>query len=504
MKHTIKKLSIWLLTAVLLVTALAALSLQASAADAASTPIYIGSVQLSDGDYLATDADTPTETKPASGSYAFYNGGTLTLHDFTLTGDTGIGSDDPLTVVLEGKNVINVTNDDGLENDYGLTIKGSGSLTITTMEYDGIEVDDGDLIIESGTITITVLQTDPNFPADGIDITDGDIYINGGTLTIVATDHGIESDNSIEDDEHFFGVYINGGTVDITAKDEGIDAEDSLEIKGGTVIVRDADIGLDCGGNVLIEGGTIDITSQDDGIEASDALTVNGGSIKITSEYNAIESYWDMTINGGSITANAAVDGLACYGTLTVNGGSLQIIAEDCAAWGLEIVLSPEVEPAFGKIVEEIAGDGTVWYYAADKNGNPLTEVDSDVEVKLTNDTLNNTLWLPVLMKLYNTSLPITASTTEGGEISGEGTKMVKYGRNYTYTITPDEGYAIADVLVNGKSVGAVSEYTFTKVRRAQVIEVIFAPDPEAVPETPVEEPADDIADPMYSYEDIA
>ncbi len=115
------------------------------------------------------------------------------------------------------------------------------------------------------------------------------------------------------------------------------------------------------------------------------------------------------------------------------------------------------------------------------------------------------TLWLPVLARLYMTTNPITAIAGEGGAISDEGVVQVKYGRNAVYTITADEGYIIADVLVNGKSVGAVSEYTFKKVRRPQVIEVIFAVDPDAVVEEPieepVEEPADDIADPMYSYE---
>ena len=93
------------------------------------------------------------------------------------------------------------------------------------------------------------------------------------------------------------------------------------------------------------------------------------------------------------------------------------------------------------------------------------------------------------------TSNPITAIAGEGGSISDEGSTQVKYGRNHSYVITPDEGYVIADVLVNGKSVGAVSEYTFKKVRRPQVIEVVFAP--VVVEEAPVE----DSADPMYSYD---
>ena len=43
-----------------------------------------------------------------------------------------------------------------------------------------------------------------------------------------------------------------------------------------------------------------------------------------------------------------------------------------------------------------------------------------------------------------------------------------------SFTITPDSGYEIADVLVDGTSVGAVSSYTFDKVTADHTIEVSF------------------------------
>ena len=53
-----------------------------------------------------------------------------------------------------------------------------------------------------------------------------------------------------------------------------------------------------------------------------------------------------------------------------------------------------------------------------------------------------------------------------------------------TFTITANEGYVISDVLVDGKSVGAVSSYTFEKVNGRHTIEAKFAPAGEVSEET--------------------
>ena len=72
------------------------------------------------------------------------------------------------------------------------------------------------------------------------------------------------------------------------------------------------------------------------------------------------------------------------------------------------------------------------------------------------------------------TRYTITASAGEGGSISPEGSVRVRRGNDQTFTITPDEGYEIADVLVDGESVGAVRSYTFENVRSRHTIEAIF------------------------------
>ena len=68
----------------------------------------------------------------------------------------------------------------------------------------------------------------------------------------------------------------------------------------------------------------------------------------------------------------------------------------------------------------------------------------------------------------------IKATAGAGGSISPSGNVSVREGRDQTFTITPDKGYAISNVKIDGKSIGAVKSYTFENVSRTHTIEVIF------------------------------
>ena len=68
----------------------------------------------------------------------------------------------------------------------------------------------------------------------------------------------------------------------------------------------------------------------------------------------------------------------------------------------------------------------------------------------------------------------IKATAGAGGSISPYGNVSVREGSDRTFTITPDKGYAVSNVKIDGKSIGAVRSYTFENVRHAHTIEVSF------------------------------
>lgn len=106
----------------------------------------------------------------------------------------------------------------------------------------------------------------------------------------------------------------------------------------------------------------------------------------------------------------------------------------------------------------------------------------------------NNDYWL--LLMMYNRKYEVSAAATEGGTITPAGVTKVKYSKDITYTITPADGYMIADVLVDGESVGAVDAYTFKRVKKDHVITAIFV-------EIPWQNPYSDVTAEDWFYDDV-
>ena len=64
----------------------------------------------------------------------------------------------------------------------------------------------------------------------------------------------------------------------------------------------------------------------------------------------------------------------------------------------------------------------------------------------------------------------------EGGTITPNGATTVTEGNDVTFKITPDKTHKVADVLVDGESVGAVTSYTLKDVKKDATIVAKFAP----------------------------
>ena len=79
----------------------------------------------------------------------------------------------------------------------------------------------------------------------------------------------------------------------------------------------------------------------------------------------------------------------------------------------------------------------------------------------------------------------VKALVGEGGKITPEGETVVAEGESVSYNIEPSSGYAISDVLVDGRSVGAVSTYAFNNVTADHEIKALFKK--KEAPKIPIE-----------------
>lgn len=105
----------------------------------------------------------------------------------------------------------------------------------------------------------------------------------------------------------------------------------------------------------------------------------------------------------------------------------------------------------------------------AEKAGSGVLTLEGDTKDA---PQLDNFEITPKDVKLNDVT--VTASVEgKGGKISPEKA-TVKEGENVEFTITPDEGYKVADVKVNNESVGAVTKYTLTDVREDAKIVATF------------------------------
>lgn len=206
---------------------------------------------------------------------------------------------------------------------------------------------------------------------------------------------------------------------------------------------------------------------------------------------------WTYTYAVDPSTATATLDsGLP----LTVGKYTVTATYEDSANYGtatatLEITpAKPTGTPTFTKITEKgkTLADAALKIGTLTPTGGKLEWVDGNATVVEANkayewkytpaDTDNyapvtgTIVVYPVSTGIVICSPCYTIKATAGanGTISPAGWCSVVENGSQTFTFTPDKGYTVAKVLVDGKSVGAVKSYTFKDVTKDHTIEVIF------------------------------
>jgi hypothetical protein len=187
------------------------------------------------------------------------------------------------------------------------------------------------------------------------------------------------------------------------------------------------------------------------GFAIADVL-VDGGSVgtggtytftNVTANHTISASFVAIVVNY-TITASAAANGsISPSGAVSVVSGANQ---------------SFSITPNAGFAIADVLVDGG--------------SVGTGGTYTFTNVTANHTISASFVAVVVNYT--ITASAGANGSISPSGAVIVVSGANQSFSITPNAGYNIADVLVDGGSVGTGGTYTFTNVTANHTISASF------------------------------
>jgi len=82
----------------------------------------------------------------------------------------------------------------------------------------------------------------------------------------------------------------------------------------------------------------------------------------------------------------------------------------------------------------------------------------------------------------YLKTFIITASSDGGGSISPSGSIPVAEGFEQVFTATPENGYHVLEVTVDGIAVGKIDTYTFSSIQGSHTIHVSFELTPSGIP----------------------
>jgi hypothetical protein len=209
------------------------------------------------------------------------------------------------------------------------------------------------------------------------------------------------------------------------------------------------------GGNIS-PSGSVSVTSGSDGsftITPNSGYTISSVVVDGTS-VGAVSTYTLTTV-----TANHTISASFALITYTISasegvGGTTSPSGSVSVAHGTNHTFS--ITPDSGYQISDVVVDGT--------------SIGAVSTYTLTNVTANHTISASFALITYT----ISASEGVGGSITPSGVVSVNAGANQTFTVTPNPGYRVSKVFVDGLFVGAVSSYTFSNVAANHTISVRY------------------------------
>ena len=355
---------------------------------------------------------------------------------------------------------------------------------------------------------IITIADDPNLQPP-VKINEVNLMLNGYTLGAKIADAEITSDNSnisfapisfigmkdtdqdgkpdtpAEIGEVFEAEMLYAVAVNFRAND-GYDistlTKDTVKMNNATTVIAQYVPG---------ENGFTGIYALEPFATYTVTFDANGGTGSMA-DATGVSGEYTLPANGFTAPAGKQFKAWSVGGVEKAVGDKITVTANTTvtAIWeAIEHTVTVSGSYASASGAGEYAVGETVNIYAGTKSGYTFNGWTSDDVTVLSASSKNASFVMPdkdVTVKanwVYTgggstgggyTYYTIKATAGVNGSISPTGNVSVREGRDQTFTITPNKGYAVAKVLIDSKNVGAVKSYTFENVKKNHTIEVVF------------------------------
>lgn len=370
----------------------------------------------------------------------------------------------PITVSEGINGIVTVTVADGVRT---ASVFSDAGYTVDTITVDGEPVeleDDNTYTFAEGEHTMAVTFK-PVAKEYTITATAGD----GGVISPSGEVKVAEGANRAFDIKANEGFKIKDVEVDGESKGavvkytfEGVAADHAIhavfeEIPSGNVYNITASAGY---GGSISPSGTIEVG---EGYDLTFTMTANYGYIlsNVLVDGSSVGAPYSYTF--ADVAADHSIEAVfepigTTYAVVATadEGGSISPAGEVRVAEGGSITFT--ITPNAGYVIDDVAVDGV--------------SVGAVTSYTLTNVVANRTIH--ATFRVPGAAYTITATAGDNGTIDPAGEVDVDAGASQTFVMVPDAGFTIADVLVDGNSVGPLAAYTFENVADDHTIHVSF------------------------------
>ena len=209
------------------------------------------------------------------------------------------------------------------------------------------------------------------------------------------------------------------------------------------------------------------ITAVTGGGSQSFTVTPNAGFVVASLTVDGVTLPGATSYTFTNVTANHTISAtFAPPPTITAAAAPNGTISEPGATkvtYGVDHTYT--ITPSAGFVVSALVVDGTL-----------LPGATSHTFKNVTDDHYINAYFEPI-----PATVTITAAAGPNGAISPSGSNTVAGGTNQTFTITPNSGFMVTALVVDGTQLPGATSYTFTNVAANHYINAYFGPVPASV-----------------------